>query len=78
MRVFFLRVSLLLQTTSNENTDFTLDSVSNSEFALKLERTGATCFVAFEADGQPVSSPCDPGLDNSDVETHIQFVLCSS
>ena len=75
---FFFRVSLLLQTTSSENTDFTLDSVGNGEFALKLERTGATCFVAFQEDGQPVSSPCDPGLDNSDVETHIQFVLSLS
>ena len=69
---------MLLQTTSSENTDFTLVSVTNSEFGLKLERNGGSCFVSFQEDGQPVSSPCASDLDSSDVETHIQFVLSLS
>ena len=67
--------SLLTQTTSSENTDFTHVSVSMSEaylFALKLQRNGDNCFIGFQGNGQPISNPC--GLNSSAVDTHLQIV----
>ena len=73
----FLWSSLLPQTTSSGNTDFTHVSGSTNEptFALKLERNGANCFIGFQANGQPISDPCSIELDSSSDETQLQIVL---